>query len=367
MRVVIAGGGTTGHLSPGLALAAELQASGDAVMFIGSGNGPEAEAVPARGFDFAPIEIIGRRRGLSPRNILALAKLGLATLKARRIVRRFKGDVVVGTGGYVSLPVCFAARSLRIPVVLHEQNSVPGLANRVASRFAAAVGVSFPGSEEAFGPMARLTGNPVTPEIESMDRQALRAEAALHFELHASNKTLLVMGGSQGAASLNQAAVGAYDLLRDAGLQILHLTGPAKVEAVLEEIGRVRVEGDPPFYRAVGYTDRMDLAYSLCELAICRAGASTIAELAAVGIPGVLVPLPGSIDQDQLKNARYAQERGGALLLEDADLTAQKLSEVAKTLIFDSDRLSRMASGMNGIHIKGAAKRLAELVRGTVL
>jgi UDP-N-acetylglucosamine--N-acetylmuramyl-(pentapeptide) pyrophosphoryl-undecaprenol N-acetylglucosamine transferase len=367
LRVILAGGGTTGHLSPGLAVADLLSSRGAEILFIGTPTGPEARIVPNSGYPFKAVSVIGRGPGkLTVRNLQAVAKLGAATLKALKILRTFKPDVVVGTGGYVSLPAAAAARLAGVPLVLHEQNSVPGMANRVARRFAVAVGVSFPGTEKFFGPGAVLVGNPVREALNNFDRAALRPRALEEFGLVEGRPTLLVFGGSQGAQSINEAVTAAYDGLRSTDLQILHLAGPRNAGSVEKAVGDRRRPEDSLVYRVVGYTDSMELAYACSDLALCRSGASTVAELAAVGLPALLVPLPISLDDDQRKNAEAVVEVGGARMLLNADLNPQVVVEVVEGLIRDPAQLGSMARAVRTLARPDAAERFAELVEGSV-
>ena len=366
LRVIVAGGGTTGHLSPGLAVADRLRLGGAQVMFIGTPNGPEARIVPKSGYPFEAVRVIGRGPGkLTPRNLRAAAKLGTATIRSLAIVRRFRPHVVVGTGGYVSLPAAAAARLARVPLVLHEQNSVPGLANRVARRFASAVGVSFPGTERFFGPGAVMVGNPVRDVLKDFDKPALKPAGCAEFGVVPDRPVLLVFGGSQGAQSINEAVAGTYDHWRSSDLQILHLAGPRNAESVAKAVDERREAGDSLVYRVVGYTDSMELAYACSDLALCRSGASTVAELAAVGLPAVLVPLPISLDDDQRKNAEAVVEAGGARMVLNANLNPQVVVEEVESLIRDPAALEALARGVRSLARPDAAERFAELVMAT--
>jgi UDP-N-acetylglucosamine--N-acetylmuramyl-(pentapeptide) pyrophosphoryl-undecaprenol N-acetylglucosamine transferase len=363
MRFVIAGGGTTGHLSPGLAVAAELKGRGAEVLFIGSGKGPESRIVPTLGYEFRAVQVEGRGRGVvSVRNLRAVAKMIVATARCVAILVRFRPAAVVGTGGYASLPAAFAARILRVPLVLHEQNSVPGLANRVARRFASRVGVSFPGTQSLLGGSAVLVGNPVRPALVSFDRAKLRPRGLVEFGLSDGRPSLLVFGGSQGAQSINEAASASYDALRHSPIQVLHLAGPEKAEATHARIAEQAQEGDQIIYKVLGYTDSVELAYACGDLALCRAGASTIAELAAVGLPAVLVPLPISLDDDQKRNAQAVVEVGGGRMVLDKDLKPQVIVEVVRDLLVDRPRLEQMGAAIAGLARPDAAERFADLV-----
>ncbi|MGH9195554.1 MAG: glycosyltransferase, partial [Acidimicrobiia bacterium] len=351
---------------PGLALARELSNSGWDLFFIGSPNGPESRLVPAAGFDFEPVKIIGRARGLSPRNLAAAGFLASATARSLSLLARFAPDVVVGTGGYASLPAIVAGALLRVPIVLHEQNSVPGLANRLGARFAKLVGVSFPGTQDRFSGRGRLTGNPVRPEIAALrtpERSRVREEGLAHFGLARGRKTLLVTGGSQGAASINKAVLGAYHLWRrEEHLQILHLVGPRNIEEVESDLAAARGPDDRIVWRAVGYTDRMDLALAAADLALCRGGSTTIFELAAAELPAICVPYPHSIDEDQRRNAEAVSSKGGLEVVADGDLSSSLVTHKVESLIFDEASLEKMSKAIGLFYVGDAVSRLASLV-----
>lgn len=363
MRAVIAGGGTAGHAYPAAALADVLRSRGTEITFIGTRAGPEARLASERGYSFESIEVLGRKKGFNLHNLKVVVKLAAAVARSLALLGKIDPDVVVVTGGYVSLPVALATGIHRIPLVVHEQNTVFGLANRIASRLAEVVAVSFPGSESKLGPRARLTGNPIRAEISNLDRDAARNEALAVFGLAPGRRTLLVAGGSQGARSINEAAAGIYERWRSSEtIQVLHLTGPRNVEEVEAALDRRRGADDRILWRVLGYTDRMDLAYAAADFAVCRAGATTIAELAAAGLPSILVPYPHAVDADQLRNAEAAVEAGGAVMILDRELKPTVLAEHVKPFLLDEERLARKSEGMRRLHIPDAAGRLANLV-----
>lgn len=356
MKVAIAGGGTGGHLFPGIALAEELRKRNAEVHFIGSESGPEARIVPQHGFPFEAIRIKKRSRGLNLKNVRAVGRLIVATWKCVGILGRIDPDVVVGTGGYVSLPVVLAGALHRIPVVIHEQNRVLGLANRVASRFASAIAVSFP-MESDFGGRGHLIGNPIRNEIAKLDRSRNRAQALEHFGLDVDRKTIFVTGGSQGARNLNHSVV--TNLLRWEGrsdIQFLILSGP-DLEAETKEMVPPRAA-----VATVAFTDRMDLAYAAADLVVSRSGASTIFELAALGLPAILVPLATSLDDDQMRNAEAFADAGAAVIVRDAE-APERLGDAIDSLIDAEDRLRQMSESMKRLARPDAAEALAELVR----
>ncbi|MGH2719122.1 MAG: UDP-N-acetylglucosamine--N-acetylmuramyl-(pentapeptide) pyrophosphoryl-undecaprenol N-acetylglucosamine transferase, partial [Actinomycetota bacterium] len=270
-----------------------------------------------------------------------------------------------GCGGYASIPVAMAAAALRIPLVIQEQNAVPGRANRLAARWAAAVAISFPGSGRFFPgvPTVRLTGNPVRPELAHLDRAALRPAALERFGLEEGRQTLLIFGGSQGARRINEAAFGAYEAWRaDAGLQVLHLVGRRELAAAEQRLAGLRKEGDRLLWRPVGFSDRMDLAYAAADLAVCRAGASAIFELAAARLPAIVVPYPYAGDH-QRHNTEALVELEAIVLVYDHECTPEVLQSAVARLLADPKRRVAMSEALGRFAKPDAAEAMARLVR----
>lgn len=363
MKVVLSGGGTSGHVNPALAVADVLAGRGADLLYIGTEAGPERRLIDRAGLPFESIDIVGRERGLSRKNLIAALKLISSTWRSAKLIAAADPWVVLGTGGYVSLPVVVAAWMHGIPVVIHEQNSVLGLTNRIAARFARSVAVSFPETMREVSGKVALTGNPVRRPIVEMDRKALRPRAIEALQLEQGRSTLLITGGSQGAASINGAAFEAYDEWRnDERMQVVHIVGPANIEAARVTVAERSRYSDKLIWRVFGYLDQMELAYAVADLAVCRSGATTVAELAVAGVPAILVPYPYSLDQDQLRNAEAMARAGAAELLADPDLNGPALSGRVRALLFDATALERMCRGMSGRSVPDADLRLAELV-----
>ena len=359
MRIAIAGGGTAGHVNPAVALACALE--GDDVLFVGTSRGAEARVVPQAGFRLETIEVRGFDRG-RPATLLTVGPLAAkAAARARSILKRFRPDVVVGMGGYVALPVCLAAASLRVPVVVHEQNIVLGLANRVCRRFARRVAVSFEDTLADAGARGVATGNPVLPAISQMDRDAERKRGLERHDLDPARKTLLVFGGSQGARSLNEVVPGDVARWSDRrDVQVLHVTGRANADV----IGRVgTTPADGLIYRGVEFVEHMAEAYALADLALCRGGATTVAELGAVGLPALIVPYPWHRDKQQLRHGEAMQSAGAALVILDAALTPERVAAESDALLSNPERLSAMTTAARSFGRRDAARRLAAVVR----
>ena len=352
LAVVVAGGGTAGHIEPALALADAVRRldPGAEVTALGTARGLETTLVPARGYPLELVPPVPLPRKPSAELLRLPVRVRGAVRRTRQVLDAVGADVVVGFGGYVALPAYLAARG-RVPIVVHEANARAGLANKVGARFAARVAAAVPGSGL---PRAQVLGIPLRRAITTLDRAALRASAREHFGLHPDAPTLLVTGGSQGARSLNEAVSGAAAELAAAGIGVLHAHGPRNTVEVLEQRDAAR-------YVAVPYLDRMDLAYAAADLVLCRAGAMTVAELSAVGLPAVFVPLPHG-NGEQALNARPVVTAGGAVLVDDAELTPSRVVAEVVPILTDAARLATMSGAARVAGHPDADERLARIV-----
>lgn len=364
--IVIAAGGTAGHVYPGLAVAdAVRRARPDAgVTFVGTPRGIEKDAVPAAGYPLEQIEVVPWSRTLGAKRFLAPASAAGATAKARSLLRRLAPDVVVGMGGYASLPVVLAARSRRTPTVLHEQNAIPGVANVVGARVARRIAVTFPETTEAFPKRieVRVLGNPLRRSIAGLDRAAERDEAIGALALDRGRRTLLVMGGSLGAARLNDAVVGLAERWHHRGDIQLFVAAGRQHGAALRERLDAAVVGGALLVRCVDYLDRVEHAYAAADVALCRAGAATVMELAAVGVPSILVPYPYARANHQEANARALARAGGAEVVLDREADAGTLARALERLFDDEGARRAMAAGARSFAKPNAAEDLAAWV-----
>lgn len=351
--VLLAGGGSAGHVSPLLALADCLRAQhpGMAVAALGTSTGLEARLVPARGYPLLTVPKVPLPRRPTPDLLRVPGRLRGAVAAAARAIEETGAQVVVGFGGYVSTPAYLAARRRGVPIVIHEQNARPGLANRLGARLTPHVGVTFASTRLRH---ARRVGMPLRREIADLDRAALRPEALAHFGLRAGLPTLLVTGGSLGAKRLNDAFAARVRDLSEAGVQVVHLTGQGK------EFDAEAAPGGAP-YVVRAYADRMELAYAAADLVVARSGANTVCELTAVGLPAVYVPLPIGNGEQEL-NAADTIAAGGGLLVKDADLTPGWIDAHVLPLIRDERRLSGMAAGAAAVGERDGDRLLADLV-----
>lgn len=355
LSVVLAGGGTAGHISPLLAIAHAIREArpGARLLAVGTPNGMEARLVPAAGLDLATISRVPFPRRPSVDLLRLPGRLAGAVRQAGVILDEARADVLVGVGGYVSTPMYLAARRRRIPIVLHEANTRPGLANRVGARLGATVAVAFAGTKL---PGAVHVGMPMRREISGLDRPAARTAARTALGLDPQLPTLIVTGGSSGAQSINRTIAASVDALAAAGIQTLHITGRDKAVHA--------ADGKPlaaPGYRQVEYVDGMETVYAAADLLLARAGAATVCETAAVGVPAVFVPLPIG-NGEQALNAAGLVAAGGALMVEDNGFSPEWVRTNIIPLLLDGERLARMAASSGRLGIRDADRRMADLV-----
>jgi UDP-N-acetylglucosamine--N-acetylmuramyl-(pentapeptide) pyrophosphoryl-undecaprenol N-acetylglucosamine transferase len=356
-HVVLASGGTAGHTSPLIATAEALRRAEPAVdlLCVGTPRGLETRVIPAAGLELALVDPVPLPRKPSLDLVTLPFRLAKAVAQARRLLRGHSAQVVAGFGGYASLPVFLAARLLKVPVLAHEANAVPGIANRIAARFARHVVVTFPVTGL---PRQEVLGLPLREAIATLDRPARRGPARAEFGLPADGPVLLVSGGSQGARSINEAVKGALTDLLAAGVSVLHVTGPKNFEEAAPATDDAATGAR---YRPAAYVDAMGDAYAAADLMLGRAGAATVAELGALGLPGLLVPLPHG-NGEQAKNAADLVAAGGAVLVPDAELTPERLVAEATAILSDPARLAAMAAAGPALSPRDAAAKLAGLI-----
>jgi UDP-N-acetylglucosamine--N-acetylmuramyl-(pentapeptide) pyrophosphoryl-undecaprenol N-acetylglucosamine transferase len=361
MRVVLAGGGSAGHIEPALALADALRQadSGIEVTCLGTQRGLETRLVPLRGYDLQLIPAVPLPRSVTPKLLTVPGRLAGAVHATGKILDRVGADVLVGFGGYVATPAYLAARRHNVPIVIHEANPSPGIANRLGARLTSYV---FTGHPEAKLRNSKYLGIPIRRQIAELDRFALGDKARAHFGLRPDLPVLLVFGGSQGAKSINAALAAALHVIRSAQVQVLHVTGPKNAAEFQSQAGAVppTAPGAVP-YVAVPYVDRMDLAYAAADFALCRAGAMTCAELTAVGLPAAYVPLPIGNGEQRL-NALPIVQRGGGLLVEDSELTGDWIKTSLLPVLTNIDQVAAMSEAAAAMGRKDADRWLAKAV-----
>lgn len=355
LSIVLAGGGTAGHISPLLAIAAALRSAvpGARLLAVGTPAGMETRLVPAAGVELATIDRVPFPRKPSVDLLRLPARLAGAVRQSGRILDDASADVLVGVGGYVCTPLYLAARRRGIPIVIHEANTRPGLANRVGSFLTRHVATAFDSTRLRH---ARHIGMPMRREISGLDRNSARAAAREALGLDPVKPTLIVTGGSSGAQSINRAVAASVQALAGAGIQTLHITGRGKTVQGPDG-GPLAAEG----YRQVEYVDGMELVYAAADILLARSGAATVSEVAAVGVPAVFVPLPIG-NGEQALNAAGLVNAGGAVLVPDREFTAEWVASELIPLVTDRDRLAGMAANSRQLGIRNADQLMADLV-----
>src|SRR5713101_3733964 len=350
MSVVLAGGGTAGHIEPALALADALRRADPRteITCLGTERGLETRLVPLRGYELALIPAVPLPRRMTTQLLHVPGKLSTAVGAAARVLDRTHATVLVGFGGYVATPGYLAARQHHVPIVVHEANARPGLANGLGARFTRH---AFTASPRTRLPNATCIGIPLRHEIAALDRLAVADKARAHVGLRPDLPVLLVTGGSQGARSLNYAVLDAAGWIRAAGIQVLHILGP---RSDLD----VRMPAAGPPYITLPYVDRMDLAYGAADFAICRSGAMTCAELTAVGLPAAYVPLPHGNGEQRL-NALPIERAGGGLIVDDAALSPRWICEVLLPVMLDTPLVAGMSAAASRLGSRDTDDRLA--------
>jgi len=365
MKVLISGGGTGGHIYPALSIAGAIKCKDASAefLFVGTLHGMEAELVPRAGYPLKTIHLYGFQRRISLRNIKNLFWTGKSLWDVKKILRDFQPDVVIGTGGYVCGPVVWVAARSGIPTLIQEQNAFPGVTNRILSRIVDVVALGYKEAAPKFaGRKARVivTGNPVREDLLTEEREA----ACRHFGFAPEVRTILITGGSQGARSINQAALTLHrQFAGNKDLQILHITGQTDYNDIIHTLTSEKI----PFNTAesgrivVPYLHEMPKALAAADLVISRAGAIGLAELTLRGIPAILIPYPYASENHQEINARALEKNGAALVIKDSDLTGEILSAKIQELISDSAKLQAMAKSAVAMAYPHAAEELAAI------
>lgn len=351
---LLAGGGTAGHVNPLLALADLIRDTepDSTILVLGTGEGLEARLVPERGYELQTIERLPFPRRPSGYALAFPMKYRRAVRRVRTLIRDRCVDVIVGFGGYVCPPAYRAAKLEGVPSVVHEANAKPGLANLLGARWAAAVAVTFEGT-----PIRNsvVTGMPLRPEITRVDRSSMREEARKALGLDPEKRTLLVTGGSLGARAINEGISSQADVITAAGIQVFHVWGG------LTELRDPGVDG----YHVVEYCDHMDLAFAACDLVVSRAGSTTVSEISGLGIPAVFVPYNVG-NGEQRCNAVTTVKAGGAILVEDEELTPVWVREVLIPLALDDERLLDMGERSRRVGNLHGTERLLDLIHGVL-
>lgn len=351
-RLIISGGGTGGHIFPAVAIANAFREKhpDTEILFVGAAGRMEMTRVPEAGYPIRGLWISGLQRKVTFSNLLFPLKVLVSFWKARNIIATFKPDAVIGTGGYASGPIMMAATSAGVPAVIQEQNSFAGLANKQVAGKASRICVAYEGMEKYF-PAEKivLTGNPVRKDILSIGEK--RKKALDHFGLNEGTRTLLIIGGSLGARTINESLLRNIDKLIDAGVQVIWQTGKGYYEAYKTGLQRV----DMRKIRVYDFVREMDLAYAAADVVISRSGALAVSELCIAGKPCILVPSPNVAEDHQTKNAMALVSREAAVMVADKD-AQQVLVDEALKLLFDDQRCARLVRNIRELARPDAAK-----------
>lgn len=361
MRILYAGGGTAGHINPALSIAAYAKKhdSEAAALFIGKRGNMEESLVPRAGFDIEFIDIEGFKRKLTPANLRVIFKTVKAIGDCKKIMRRFRPDVVITTGGYVSGPVMCAAHALHIPAIIHEQNVFPGMTVKMSAKYADVIATSFADTQKHIKQAEKCiyTGNPVREDILTTDRKAARAALGLD-----ERPFILAFGGSLGADRINDAMIGYLKMRQKDSAQLLFGTGKRNYDAVMQRLKAEGVDvGQDSGIAITPYIDNMNEAMAAADLIISRAGAISISEITALGKPSILIPSPNVAHNHQETNARLLEQRDAALVITDAELTAQRLADKVDILLDNPTLLYNMGKNARQIGVTNASQKIYEL------
>ncbi len=359
MKIAISGGGTGGHIYPALALIREIQKKNPncSFLYIGTERGLESNLVPRENIPFKSIHITGFKRKLSFENVKTVIRFVKGVSDSKKILKEFGADVVIGTGGYVCGPVVYAAAKLGIPTIIHEQNSVPGLTNKFLSKYATKVAVCF---EEAksFFPAEKtvLTGNPRASEVLGYSgKEGLKS---VGLDLH--KPTVLIVGGSRGARPINDAVLKAMSQLGQKPYQLLYVTGDVHYNKVMEE---VKLIGNPQNVVVKPFVHNMPEILAGVDLVVARAGATTLAELTALGVPSILIPSPYVTNNHQEKNANALVNNHAAVMIREKELTGTNLTSTIDSILLSSDELREMKEAAKRLGIPDASERLYRVMQ----
>ena len=357
LKVIISGGGTGGHIFPAIAIAKAIERKVNDVefLFVGAEDRMEMEKVPNAGYKIIGLWISGLQRKLDKRNLLFPFKVLHSIWKAKKIVREFKPDLAIGTGGYASAPLLYAAAKKGVPALIQEQNSYPGITNKILAKYVQKICVAYDNMERFF-PLDKMiiTGNPIREDILGFDAQ--KEIAQIKFELDKTKPTVLVVGGSLGALTINNAIAENLQQIKDMNVNLIWQTGVSYQHKSQKYIIDVNVKG----INAFTFIKEMDLAYAAADIIISRAGAIAISELCCVGKPIILVPSPNVAENHQYKNAQSLVNKNAALLVEDAKAN-RKLVNTLKDLIENKDLKDSLSSNIKKIAVTDAADRIAKI------
>lgn len=360
MKVLISGGGTAGHINPGLAIAKYIMKKEPQteILFVGTERGLETKLVPRENFEIELIKVRGFKRKLSLDTLIAVKELFQGLMEARKIIKNYKPDIVIGTGGYVCGPVVFNASRMKIPTFIHEQNAFPGVTNKILSKFVDRVAISFKESAKFFKNKEKIvfTGNPIRSEMLEVDREIARAELGIAKD----TPLVVIFGGSRGAENINSTVA---ELIKkyesECGFHLIYATGEAQYEGIMNRIGKIQSKD----INVLPYIYDMSNVMAAADLVVCRAGAITISELTALGVPSIMIPSPYVTANHQEHNSRALEEQGAAVVILEKDLNHDILYEQIQSLLKDKDLLLKMAKNAKKMGIINATEKIYVMIK----
>lgn len=361
MKAVITGGGTGGHIYPALAVAEKLKNKGWEILYIGSDHRMEAEIVPKAGYDFKGLPVRSLPRSISLKLLTSLVYNTKSFFKALKIIRGFKPDFVIGTGGFVAGPVVLAASLLRVKTVIHEQNAYPGITNKLLARFVDKVCLNFAEAAEYLqlkSEKIEVTGNPVRPQIIDADPK----KAYKNLNLKAELKTILITGGSLGAEIINDNLFELYKYALKHKIQILHLTGKKNYKQVIRNLKNNNIDLQNDLIKVIAYLEEMEFALAAADLIISRAGATALAEITSCAKASILIPFAAAAENHQLVNAEALKKRGAAVVIEESNLDEYILLEKVKQIIENEEKLNSMSKAAESMSQKDALANIVEVI-----
>ena len=368
MRILLAGGGTAGHINPALAIAGYAQKidKNSEILFVGTEKGMESTLVPNAGYDIEYVKVEGLSKKLTFENFKSLCHMITAKQKCKKIIKRFNPDIVIGTGGYVCAPAVMAANSLGIPTLIHEQNVFPGSAIKLLSKTSTVTAISFDDSKKYLSDAKEIlfTGNPIRPEVLSCDRNRARKAFGLSDE-----KFVLIFGGSLGAGAINSVAVEYMNKLDNPNVRVLFGTGNRNYDEIKQTLTKLGIDKKENVL-VVPYIHNMDEAMNAADVVVCRSGAITVSELSALGKPAILIPSPNVTNNHQEYNARALSDKGAAITILEKDFNLSSLETALDSIIFHEDKMREMSEKSISISSVNALKiiytKMKELTKSTV-
>lgn len=362
MRVIVTGGGTGGHIYPALAIADKIKSEFNEVeiLYVGTRNGMESKIVPDYGYKYMAIRAKGIRRKLTLDNLGALLENLKGIEDSKKILKDFNPDLIIGTGGYVSGPIVLLASINNIPTIIHEQNSYPGITNRILSKFVSRIAINFEESSKYFDSKKTvITGNPIREEFFEVNKEKSYRE----LNIDRSKKFVMSIGGSSGQKSLNEAMLGFIIRNIDKGLQILHVTGKNHYDSFINKLRELGIKEIPENIKIYPYFKNISKGLSIADLVITSSGAITLSEITAIGVPSILIPKSYTTENHQEHNARAIERKGAAKVILEKELTSNKLDEEVWKLLNDQNLLNSMRINSKKLGIKDAASRIVNIVK----